>query len=193
MPFPSIHPLLWLVDASPSVNHLSEEAIRGTIQLTAEKLSDFMVEHPEVKIVSNVIFFGDQAVQSETDWKPIPSFKSWSMKAQENHGSNLAPALMLANQILQKMSRPPLWRHPLIILVSDGWFTDDESRISAAFRKLLSTENGARSSRISMSIGDTANLIALERFQNDPSTPVLNGDNASAELIKRFYHLVHAT
>lgn len=74
---------------------------------------------------------------------------------------------------------------PVLVLVSDGMPTDDWE---AAFDALCQSERGQKATRFAMAIGADADVGMLERFANDPESPVFKAHEARD--IHRFFRAV---
>lgn len=74
---------------------------------------------------------------------------------------------------------------PVLVLVSDGMPTDDWE---PAFDALCQSERGRKATRFAMAIGADADVGMLERFANDPESPVFRAHEARD--IHRFFRAV---
>jgi uncharacterized protein YegL len=74
---------------------------------------------------------------------------------------------------------------PVFVLVSDGMPTDDWEPM---FNALCQSERGQKATRFAMAIGADADVGMLERFANDPESPVFKAHEARD--IHRFFRAV---
>lgn len=74
---------------------------------------------------------------------------------------------------------------PVVVLVSDGYPTDD---ITGSLKQLMNGERSSKVTRFAMGIGADADLSLLNDFANDLEAPVFSAENARD--IHRFFKAV---
>ncbi|MGF1901108.1 vWA domain-containing protein [Aliivibrio sifiae] len=96
-----------------------------------------------------------------------------------------AACTMVKDLIENKECIPSRAYKPIIILVSDGYPTDNYKN---SFDALLSSERAKKATRFALSIGNDADNALLESFGNDLEAPLFFAHNAAE--IARFFRAV---
>lgn len=101
-------------------------------------------------------------------------------------GTPLGEACKLARQLIEDKNQVFSRAYkPVIILLSDGYPTDDYEQ---AFDALLKSERASKASRLAMAIGDDADIQLLANFNNDVEASVFKAHQARD--IQRFFRAV---
>ena len=96
-----------------------------------------------------------------------------------------AACTIVKDMIEDKECIPSRAYRPIIILVSDGYPTDDYKN---AFDALINSDRAQKATRFALSIGNDADNALLESFGNDVEAPLLFAHNAAE--IAHFFRAV---
>ena len=180
---PRFLPVIVLADTSGSMEaddkiSVLNDAIREMIVSFAEETSRITEIHVAV------ISFGNNQAKIEYPLKPASSISWQNLTASGK--TPLGQAFDLARSILEDLAQISLRVYnPAIVLVSDGFPTDDWR---GSLDKLLSSSLAKRLDRFAMAIGDDANINMLEEFLDNSMVRVFHS-NESRE-IKKFFRWV---
>ena len=92
---------------------------------------------------------------------------------------------MVTAMVEDKTLIPSRAYRPTIVLISDGWPTDEWE---APFAALQQSERAKKAVRMAMAIGSDADKNMMKAFINDPETPVFEAHNSQD--IVRFFRAV---
>lgn len=120
-----------------------------------------------------IITFGGDAAKVYEDYKPLNEVQWRDLNASGR--TPLGGALSLAKSIIEDREKlPPNAYRPVIILISDGIPTDNAESVMDEF---ISTGRTAKCDRFSCSVMNS-DLTLLKKFVKDPSTHMMNAENA---------------
>ena len=164
-------PVLLLLDVSGSMQGEKIESLHAAVQ---EMAADFVRQGVrEIHIKIAVITFGasvDCPVRY-TDARDLrlPQFTAEGM-------TPLGTALEMAKDMFEdKEETKGYWYRPAVVLVSDGYPTDE---YSAPLNAFIATGRSAKAQRMAVGIGDDADEEMLRRFVSD-ETFLFHADGAS--------------
>lgn len=148
-----------------SLNWAAKAAIPALIEAAAE--------HPDVDVSVRVMRFADTVDWPQRDPMPLTRY-TWTNVAAAGE-SRLGAALLELATVLSESATDPSDLPPVLILLSDGYSSDDPYPGLAA---LLSTRLGGEAVRVAIAIGSDADHDLLKAFTADPASRVLRANNA---------------
>ncbi|WP_274879852.1 vWA domain-containing protein [Vibrio harveyi] len=176
-------PVIVMADTSGSMSIDGKiDALNRSIK---DMISSFASESRlRAEIHLSIVTFGGEAVTR------LPLTPAHQIEQIENFtalgGTPLGAACTIVKDLIEdKDSIPSRAYRPVIILVSDGYPTDDYVK---AFDALLNSERAQKATRFALSIGNDADNTLLGSFGNDVEAPLLFAHNAAE--IARFFRAV---
>jgi uncharacterized protein YegL len=167
-----LHVLLAL-DCSGSMRGSKIASLNYAIRAAIPELRNAAAENPEVEVRLRALRFS-----SSVNWhieSPTPlDALDWSDLAADGE-TNMGEALAAMAGALTAEALPGRQLPPVIVLVSDGYPSDD---VEAGLSALMSSYYGNRALRVAISIGSDADEEILERFIGHPSMRPLQANNA---------------
>ncbi|WP_119395048.1 vWA domain-containing protein [Salinibius halmophilus] len=178
-------PIIILADTSGSMSVDGKiEALNLSLQ---EMIKSFATEsRVRAELQVSVITFG--GLQAEEVLPLTPAHAIEAMSSFDAAGPTpMGGAFQLANALIEDSERIPYPRayKPVVVLVSDGYPTDDWQ---SAFEQFNQGKYSAKATRFAMAIGNDADETMLSEFANDPEAPLFRGQNARD--IHRFFRAV---
>ena len=167
-------PVIILADTSGSMS------VDGKIDALNQAVNDLISTlggenrlHAEIQL-SVITFGGSEAVEH----LPLkPAYEISDFPPLEAIGPTpMGSAFDLARDIIEDNERIPSRAYrPFIILISDGYPTDDWQ---SAFKSFCESERAQKGTRLAMAIGDEADVSMLEEFNNDLEASVFHANDA---------------
>ena len=166
--------IYWLVDTSYSMSGEKIATVNRAIKACIQPLKDAAEDNPEAKMFVRAMKFSVGAAW-HTSETPIEDFIWYDLDTNGYTDTGAALRLMSDELSMEKMGNRAL--PPVIILLSDGEATDD---YEGGLSELLRHRWGQKAVRISIAIGNDANIPQLTKFCSNPNeTPPLVADRAS--------------
>ena len=167
-------PVIILADTSGSMSINGKiDALNLSIK---DMISSFASESRlRAEIHLSVVTFGSKAHQ-------IEQIENFVAQGTTPLG---AACTIVKDMIEDKECIPSRAYRPIIILVSDGYPTDDYKN---AFDALINSDRAQKATRFALSIGNDADNALLESFGNDVEAPLLFAHNAAE--IAHFFRAV---
>jgi len=165
--------IYWLVDVSGSMDGEKIATVNRAIKACIQPLIDAAEDNHEAQMFVRAMKFSVGA-QWHTSETKIEDFKWYDLNANGYTDTGAALRLMAEELSVEKMGNRAL--PPVIILMSDGEATDE---YEAGLDALLSQRWGQKAVRISIAIGQDANLAELTKFCSNKEVPPLVADRAS--------------
>ena len=157
-----LHVIL-LLDCSGSMQGEKIASLNYAIRSALPELRQVAKENPEVTVLLSALCFGTVAYWHVATPTPIAQLEWSDLKAGGETALGAAleqTATMLANATSTARLLPPV-----IVLVSDGFPTDD---IETGFRLLFAQKAALAATRLSIAIGENVDMAILERFMETP-------------------------
>jgi uncharacterized protein YegL len=152
-----------LLDCSGSMQGEKIASLNYAIRSALPELRQVAKENPEVAVLLSALCFGSTAywhIQTPTAIAQV----EWSdLKAGGE--TALGAALEQTAVMLTAASAQARLLPPVIVLVSDGYPTDD---IETGFRLLFAQKAALAATRLSIAIGENVDMTILERFMDTP-------------------------
>jgi len=177
-------PIIVLADTSGSMS------VEGKIEALNKGLKDMITSFASesrlrAEIQVSVITFGGCQAALNLPLTPAHQLHGFTPLVAEGT-TPLGDALSLASGMIEdKDCIPSRAYRPVIVLISDGYPTDDWQ---APFARLLNGERSSKATRFAMAIGADADVSMLSDFANDPEAPLFRAENARD--IHRFFRAV---
>ncbi len=154
-----------LLDCSGSMQGEKIASLNYAIRSALPELRQVARENPEVTVLLSAQCFGTTAywhiqtptLIAEVEWSDLKAGGETALGAALEQ-----TALMLRNATENARLLPPV-----IVLVSDGYPTDD---VETGFRLFFAEKAAMAATRVSISIGENVDMAILERFMDAPGT-----------------------
>jgi uncharacterized protein YegL len=158
--------LVWVIDVSGSMfagEHI--ESINSTMEEVLAALRDDVTATPGIDIVTRVLTFAE-----DTRWQgppvPLQAYRWREVDAQGGALSELGRAVDAVTAFLEDRAASAASAPPVVVLLSDGRYTDIRRAFEDALADLLATAPGASAVRAAIAIGtdDAVDREALAAF-----------------------------
>ncbi len=167
---------IWIVDCSGSMNQNGKiqtlnTAIRGNIP----HMQETAAQEPNAELLVRAVKFSSTAEWALPTPTPVADFQ-WNDLAADGETA-MGAALEL---VAEEMKVPPMSNRaipPVLVLISDGMPTDD---FKAGLKVLLSEPWGQKAVRVSIAIGQDADIGVLQKFQSKSESRPLQANNPEA-------------
>lgn len=151
---------IWLVDCSGSMTGAKIAAVNLAIREVIQPMRDIADENPNADVLVRAIKFSDGAQWHVAQPTNIHDFK-WT-DLNTNGTTDMGRALLLLADAMKVENMPQRGLPPVLVLMSDGYPTDDFATGLAA---LMKEPWGAKAVRIAIAIGgEDAGLDVLQKF-----------------------------
>lgn len=179
-------PVILLADCSGSMSEDGKiESLNHAIRTMIHVLAGADDRDSEIHLA--IIGVGGEAAELRNPFTPVSELAYVPLRAwgETPTGSALELAVQL---ISDNETIPANAHHPILVLVTDGYPTDDFDQALDRFER---TELGAGSTRFALGIGADARRDHLERFASDGDAGVLGTEQIAD--IDRFFRFVTRT
>ncbi len=168
--------VIFLLDTSGSMNADGKiQALNVAIRETIPQLAAAARGNPNVDVFVRAVTFADGARWHVEAPTPVTALR-WNDVAAGGH-TDLGAALQLVAGVLDTPPMPERAVSPVLVLVTDGFHTDE---FDAGLAALLATRWGREAVRIAITIGRDVNMDAMQAFIGDPDITPLTAQNADA-------------
>ncbi len=150
---------IWMVDCSGSMQGKKIESLNFAIREAIKPMQDVADENPNAEIFVRAVKFSDGAQWHVPQAKEVHDFR-WP-EVDADGVTDMGKALSMVADALKVENMPQRGLPPVLVLVSDGQPTDD---FGGGLKKLLDQPWGKKAVRISVAIGDDADLDVLQKF-----------------------------
>lgn len=168
----------WMVDCSSSMSGDKIGAVNHAIQECIEPMREEAAGNPNAQLYIRTLKFASGASWVTAEPVPIEEF-AWE-DVEANSITDLGKAFeLLAGQL----SMPPMPARalpPVIVLLTDGYPTDDWKR---PLEKLLKMPWGKKAVKVAIAIGKDADRSVLEAFTGNPEAVL---DAGNPEILTHF-------
>ena len=162
---------IWILDTSGSMTGERIQSLNYAIKEAIPSLRDTARGNPNAEVLVRAVTFSSGARWHVAAPTPVVDF-TWSDVSAEGV-TDMGTALSL---VAAQMSLPPHSLPPVLVLVSDGWATDN---FDAGLQRLLDEPWGKRSIRLAIAIGRDADLEVLTSFIGSPRLAPLEANNSA--------------
>ena len=161
----------WVVDCSGSMGGDKIDTVNHAIQECIQPMRDEAAGNPNAQLFIRTLKFSGGASWVTPEPVPIEEFE-WT-DLDTDGITDLGKALDMVADQLEMPPMPARALPPVIVLLSDGYPTDDWKRPLERLQKL---PWGKKAVKIAIAIGSKADKGVLETFTGNPET-VLSADN----------------
>ena len=161
----------WMVDCSSSMAGDRIGAVNHAIQECIEPMREEAAGNPNAQLYIHTLKFASGASWVTAEPVPIEEF-AWE-DVEANGITDMGKAFELLAGQLSMPSMPDRALPPVIVLLTDGYPTDDWKR---PMEKLLKMPWGKKAVKVAIAIGKDAERSVLEAFTGNPEA-VLDAGN----------------
>lgn len=164
---------IWIVDCSGSMQGKKIESVNFAIHEAIPAMQEVARENPNAQVLVRAIRFSDGAHWHIGTPTEINDFKWPDLNA--DGVTDLGQALTMLAEALKMENMPQRGLPPVLVLISDGQPTDD---FSSGLKALMGQPWGVKAVRISIAIGDDADMDVLQKFMGHPELKPIKVENA---------------
>ena len=168
----------WLADCSGSMFGEKIESLNYAIRSAIKPMQDVAEDNPNAQVMVRAITFSTGAQWHIAEPVRVEDFRWHDVDA--DGVTAMGGALKLAAEQLDVTQMPERCLPPVLVLVTDGQPTDD---FNGGLKALMDKPWGKKAVRLSIAIGDDANLKYLQDFIGHGELTPLLAKNAE-DLIK---------
>ena len=170
--------IIYVIDTSASMRGEKIESVNNAMHklerlLKEEAANNYDNVHIYIRIIT---FGGDHASWHLDKATRIKNFSYHDINAVRGGRTPMGSAFNLLNQALSASDLPDTMFPPLIVLLSDGWPTDEWKE---ELDHLLEHSWGKKATKVAIAIGEQADKEILAAFTQDREL-VLDANNAAA-------------
>jgi len=162
-----------LCDCSSSMSGLKIQSLNQAITNALEAMKQEAKSRPSNPVLVRVIVFSSGAQWHVSQATPIENLKWTDMHASGS--TAMGQALRLLAEQMDSSKMPDRGLPPVLVLVSDGQPTDD---FNAGLADLMAKQWGKRAIRISIGIGNDADMGVLQKFMGNTELSPFVAHNA---------------
>lgn len=159
--------LMLLLDCSGSMAGEKIASLNYAIRSAMAEVKTVAAENPEVDMRLSAICFSTGARWHIETPTPVADV-SWE-DVQAGGETAMGEALALAVDFFESEGFAGRQLPPVVLLVTDGYATDD---FNAGFEAFMNHEAGRQATRIAVAIGDAADMNTLDEFVDRASTGI---------------------
>ncbi len=173
----------WLLDGSTSMAGEKVQSLNFAVADAIPEMRRAAAKNPNARVLVNALRFGTdiQWVGQGGDLsadppEPItlPDFQ-WADYIRADGETAMGAAFAATADELQRLAPKGRFFPPVIILVTDGYATDEYQPGLAA---LLETPLGKAATRLAIGVGNEVDFECFEQFASDPELPPLHASEA---------------
>ena len=169
---------VWVVDCSGSMTGRKMDSLNLAIREAIRPMQDVAAENPNAEVLVRALTFSSGVQWHISQPTEVNSF-IWSDLSAGGE-TNMGKALLLLADALKAENMPDRGLPPVLVLISDGQPTDD---FSSGLKALMAQPWGIKSVRISVAIGEDADMAVLQQFIGNPEITPLVANNVQ-DLVK---------
>jgi len=163
---------IWIVDCSGSMQGRKIESLNLAIRESIKPMQDVADENPNAEVLVRVVKFSDGAQWHISQPTEVHGFK-WS-DLDAGGVTDMGKALTMVAEAMKVDMMPQRGLPPVLVLISDGQPTDD---FKNGLKALMGQPWGMKAVRISIAIGEDADLDVLQEFIGNPEVKPLVASN----------------
>lgn len=171
---------IWLCDCSASMRDGGKiQALNNAIRQVIPLMQDAANDNPNAQILVRAVKFCSGAQWHISYPTPVEQF-FW----EDLYADGVTDMGQGLSIVAEQLKMPPMTDRalpPVLVLISDGYPTDD---FNSGLRKLMELPWGKKAVRISIAIGDDADYDVLQKFIGHSELTPLQANNPD-QLVKR--------
>jgi uncharacterized protein YegL len=164
---------IWILDCSASMLEGGKiQSLNFAIRESIPAMQSEAAQNPHAQVVVRAITFADSVQWHIPTPVPVVDFQ-WS----DVGASGLTPMGKALSMVADVLHMPPMEDRalaPVLVLISDGYPTDD---FSAGLQKLMNEPWGRKAIRIAIAIGSDADIDVLQKFIGNVEIKPLQANN----------------
>jgi uncharacterized protein YegL len=164
---------IWILDTSGSMTGEKIQSLNYAIRESVPSLRKTARENPNAEVLVRAVTFSTGARWHVATPTPVADF-TWD-EVTAGGVTDMGAALAL---VAEQIKIPPMTERalpPVLILVSDGWPTDN---FGEGLKKLLAEPWGRKSIRLAISVGRDAERDVLAAFMGSTGLVPLEANNS---------------
>jgi len=164
---------IFITDCSGSMSGAKIQALNEAIRTAVPKMREVAQGNPNAEILVRAVRFSSGAQWHLSQAAKVHDFEWKDLSADGS--TDMGQALSL---VADAMKVPPMSTRalpPVLVLLSDGQPTDD---FASGLKALMDQPWGKKAVRLSIAIGEDADLDVLQRFMGHPELKPLRANNA---------------
>lgn len=167
--------IIYVIDTSGSMSGAKIQSVNNAMHELETALRDEARRNPTAQVYARIITFGGQSARWHLATRtPVEQFNYQDINYVDG-GTPMGSAFNLLCDALDSNHIPNRSLRPILVLLSDGWPTDN---YEGNLNRLLSLPWGKKTIKVAIAIGKDADTNLLASFTTDP-TLVLNANNAT--------------
>lgn len=167
---------IWICDCSGSMSVDAKiQSLNTAIREAIPHMQGVADENPNAEVLVRALKFSSGAQWHISQPTPVANFKWVDLTAEGV--TDMGKALTL---VAEQLAMPPMTERalpPVLVLISDGQPTDD---FAGGLKTLTDLPWGKKAVRISIAIGEDADLEVLQKFIGHPEIKPLQANNSEA-------------
>jgi len=167
--------IIFAVDCSGSMAGEKINSLNMAMRIAEKDLRKAAISNVSVDMVVRVLRFSTGAEWHIKGPVPVAEFQ-WVDLVVDRGDTDMGRALEMVAEILPTLSATARQLPPLIVLISDGYPSDDFEKGRKA---LMDTQAGKKSVREAIAIGSDVDRETLQQFIDDPRFQPLQAHNAA--------------
>lgn len=167
--------IIFAVDCSGSMAGEKINSLNMAMRIAEKDLRKAAASNISVDVMVRVLRFSTGAQWHIEGPIPVADFE-WTDLTVDRGETDMGSALAMIAEILPTLSTTARQVPPLIVLISDGYPSDD---FEGGRKALMATEAGAKAVREAIAIGSDVDMETLQQFIADPRFQPLQAHNAA--------------
>ena len=164
---------IWIADCSGSMSGDKIQSLNTAIRESVPEMKNVAQSNPHAKVLVRAIKFSSGATWHIPQATPIEQFQWQDLAA--SGVTDMGRALSMVADELKMPPMDPRGLPPVLVLITDGYPTDDVSR---GIQAIMDQPWGKKSVRIGIGIGEDADYAVLEKFIGNLEIKPLHARNA---------------
>lgn len=164
---------IWIADCSGSMDGDKIQSLNTAIRESIPEMRKVAASNPHAKVLVRAIKFSSGATWHIVNATPIDKFQWQDLQA--DGVTDMGRALLMVADELKMPPMDPRGLPPVLVLITDGYPTDDVSR---GIKALMDEPWGRKAVRIAIGIGTDVDYEMLKRFIGNDELKPLQANNA---------------
>ncbi len=172
---------IWIVDCSTAMAESKMQAVNTAIRSTIELLQSEVEASPHMELLMRAIKFSSGAQWHITEPTPIAKLR-WA-DLQAGGVTDMGKALKMVAEQLTIKQMPDRALPPVLVLISDGYPTDD---FKSGLNALMEQPWGKEAIRLAITFGGDSDLDILQQFIGYDEIKPLQIQSYNSDIIFRY-------